>query len=107
MVPSSMEVRVSPVRVKACNASTRATSVPVIGVHSPGIRRIPQSPRNAQLIVVITGGSLHSAAPAPETSAEPATRRMSSKPVPGRPPANVEYKRRNRVSLVPTRMPDC
>ena len=44
---------------------------------------------------LIGGGSLHSLKLARTISAEPATRRMRSKPVPGQPPANVEYRRRN------------
>jgi hypothetical protein len=40
------------------------------------------------------GGSPHNLKAARATSDEPTTRRMRSKPVPGQPPANVEYNRR-------------
>jgi hypothetical protein len=45
--------------------------------------------------VVCTGRSLHSCRPTPRRRTEPTTRRMTSKPMPGQPPANVEYSRRN------------
>ena len=41
------------------------------------------------------GGSLHSLGPACQRTTAPTTSRMSSKPMPGQPPANVEYRRRN------------
>jgi hypothetical protein len=40
------------------------------------------------------GGSLQSVKLALPINAEPTTKRISSKPVPGQPPANVEHKRR-------------
>ena len=41
------------------------------------------------------GGSLHSRGPACQRTTAPTTSRISSKPMPGQPPANVEYRRRN------------
>ena len=41
------------------------------------------------------GGSLQSRGPTYQRTTAPTTRRMSSKPMPGQPPANVEYRRRN------------
>ena len=46
---------------------------------------------------MLIGGSVHKVKPARTISAEPTTERMSIKPMPGQPPANVEYKRRNRA----------
>jgi hypothetical protein len=46
------------------------------------------------MVTFIGGGSLRSVKPARTTSAEPATTRIRSNPVPGQPPANVEYRRR-------------
>ena len=43
---------------------------------------------------MFNGGSRHTAELARTTSVDPATRRRRSKPVPGQPPAKVEYKRR-------------
>ena len=41
------------------------------------------------------GGSLHSLGPACQRRTAPTTSRMTSRPMPGQPPANVEYRRRN------------
>ena len=95
MVPRRRETQWSPGIVRICQVSIKASNAPTMGVHRPGMRRSPHPARTADVIVVVTGGSLHSIAPARTTSAEPATRRMRSKPVPGQPPANVEYRRRN------------
>jgi hypothetical protein len=65
-----------------------------MGVHRPGIRRSPMPARNADITVVAIGGTLHRVDPARTSNEEPRTRRMRSKPMPGRPPANVEYSRR-------------
>jgi hypothetical protein len=43
--------------------------------------------------VMFTGVSPDSRRPARATSTEPTTNRIRSKPVPGQPPANVEYRR--------------
>jgi hypothetical protein len=42
----------------------------------------------------VTGGSRHSVELARTTSEAPRTTRMRSSPIPGQPPANVEYRRR-------------
>ncbi len=47
------------------------------------------------MIVMFSEGSPHNRKPARTTSTEPTTKRIRSKPVPGQPPANVEYNRRN------------
>ncbi len=75
--------------------SVRATEVPAMGVHKPAISRNPAPIKNmAGMVTLMGGGSLHSVMPARTTSAEPATTRIRSNPVPGQPPANVEYRRR-------------
>jgi hypothetical protein len=53
------------------------------------------------------GWSLHSFGPVPTKRTEPMTRRMTSKPMPGQPPANVEYRRRNTYldSIIPRGRP--
>ena len=45
--------------------------------------------------MMCNGGSLHSFGPACQRTTAPTTSRISSKPMPGQPPANVEYRRRN------------
>jgi hypothetical protein len=95
MVPSRRATHRSPARVRMWEISIEATNVPATGVHSPGIRRIPHPAKNTDITVVLIGwGSLHKVALARTISAEPTTKRMRSKPMPGRPPANVEYRRR-------------
>jgi len=62
-----------------------------MGVHKPAISRIPAPiKRMAGIVTLIGGGSLNSVILAPPASAEPATTRIRSNPVPGQPPANVE-----------------
>ena len=70
--------------------SIMATSVPVRGVHSPAMRRSPDAVRDTDVSVVCIGASLHSFEPARNRRTEPTTRRMSSNPMPGQLPANVE-----------------
>jgi hypothetical protein len=82
----------------ALHSSSKATEVPAMGVQSPGMRRIPKRASNAAIISVEIGASLRSVELARTTSVKPRTRRMTSRPVPGRPPANVEYRRRNSAT---------
>lgn len=84
----------SPPGASSCQISIDAINVPAKGVQSPGIKRIPDPARNAEPMVVFIGTSFHRAGLARTTSAEPATNRRRSKPMPGQPPANVEYRRR-------------
>ena len=66
-----------------------------MGVHKPAISRIPAAIKStAGIVMFMGGGSLHTLTLACTTSVEPTTKRMRSKPVPGQPPANVEYRRR-------------
>src|SRR5208283_2210697 len=106
-VPSNSQSHLSPDSVRIFQASMTAAEVPTMGVHSPGIRRSPHPARNTDDIVSVMGGSLHSLALASTRSVEPATMRMRSKPVPGQPPANVEYNRRNTQPFLRTRMSHC
>jgi hypothetical protein len=99
MVPSKSEIHGSPARIKIWAIAIKAISVPAIGVHSPGMRRTPDPTRKADVIAALTGGPLHSVELERTTSTEPPTRRMRSKPRPGQPPANVEYRRRNETSF--------
>ena len=75
--------------------SIRATSVPTIGVNSPMMRRIAAAARRTDKIVMGMAGLLCRAEPALLTKANPTTRRIKMRPIPGQPPAKVEYKRRN------------
>jgi len=93
-VPSKRETHWSPVAVIICQVSTKAINVPAIGVHNPGMSSRPNPANNTEVMIILRGGSRHSVELARTTSVEPATRRRRSKPVPGQPPANVEYKRR-------------
>jgi hypothetical protein len=94
-VPNSSHTHLSPGSANIFQISINAMEVPTIGVHKPTISRIPAPIKSTEGIVKFIGGrSLHSLKPARTTSAEPTTKRMRSKPVPGQPPANVEYRRR-------------
>jgi len=94
-VPNSSHTHLSPGSANIFQISINAMEVPTIGVHKPTISRIPAPIKStAGIVKFIGGGSLHSLKPARTTSADPTTKRMRSKPVPGQPPANVEYRRR-------------
>jgi len=93
-VPSKRGTQWSPVVVIICQVSAKAIKVPAMGVHSPGISSKPNPARNAEVTIVGIGGSRHSKEVARTTTADPATRRRRSRPVPGQPAAKVEYRRR-------------
>ena len=94
-VPNSSQPDLSPCSMSIFQISVRATEAPTMGVQKPAISRIPAAIKSmAGIVTLIGGGSLQSVKPACTTSAEPATMRMRSNPVPGQPPANVEYRRR-------------
>ena len=65
------------------------------GVQSPATRRSPNIASDAEVSVMCDGGSPHSTSPVFTRRTQPTTRRMTSRPMPGQPPANVEYRRRN------------
>ena len=84
-----------PGSVSIFQTSMRATEAPAMGVHKPAINRIPAPIKSmAGMVTFIGGGSLHRVKAAPAANEEPATTRIRSNPVPGQPPANVEYRRR-------------
>jgi len=94
-VANSSHTHLSPATMSIFQISISAMEAPAIGVHKPTMSRIPAPIKAmAGMVTFIGGGSLHSLKPARAISTEPTTRRMSSKPVPGQPPANVEYSRR-------------
>jgi len=94
-VPSNSQSHLSPDTANIFQISINAMEVPTIGVHKPAISRTPAAIKStAGIVTFIGGGSLHSLKLARTTRVEPTTKRMRSKPVPGQPPANVEYRRR-------------
>ena len=90
-VPSDSDkgVRLGPLRIVPAK-----TLLDVERVHNPAMRRMPAAIERTATIVTFKGGSIHSLESARTTNVEPTTKRMKSKPVPGQPPANVEYSRR-------------
>jgi hypothetical protein len=96
-VPNNSQTHLSPGSISIFQVSISATEVPTMGVHKPAIRRIPDPIKSTAGIVAFRGGSLQSLEPARITNAEPTTARIRSRPMPGQPPANVEYKRRKNT----------
>ena|SRR3974390_1781385 len=94
-LPNSSQKDLSPASVNIFQISINAIEVPMMGVHKPMIISIPAPIRSAAGIVTLMGGrSPHNRELARAISTEPATKRIRSNPVPGQPPAKVEYKRR-------------
>ena len=98
-VPNKSHTHRSPGSTNILKISITATEAPAIGVHSPASSRIPAANESTASTVTFIGESLANLIPARTTSADPITRRMRSNPVPGHPPANVEYRRRNHTPL--------
>ena len=95
-VPSRSQTHLSPGSVKIFQASMSAIELPTMGVHKPTTSSIPAPIKSTAGIVTFSGGgSLQSLTLARATNEHPTTARIRSNPVPGQPPANVEYKRRN------------
>ena len=67
----------------------------MIGVSSPIIRKIAAAATRTDKIVMGMAGPLSRAEPALLTKTNPTLSRIKMRPIPGQPPANVEYKRRN------------
>jgi hypothetical protein len=86
--------RSSPV-LRISEIATTATTAPATGVHNPAMRRSAASASAAEA-TMSNGGPLHRPGPACQSTTAPTTSRISSKAIPGEPPANVEYRRRNR-----------
>ena len=93
-VPNKSQTHLSPGSIIIFQTSINATEIPTTGVHNPAMRRMPAASDSTATIVTFKGGSIHSLEAARTSIAEPITKRMKSKPVPGQPPANVEYSRR-------------
>jgi hypothetical protein len=98
-VPNNNQTHRSPGSISIFQSWISATETPTIGVHKPAIRRIPAPIERMAGIVTFSGGSVQSLELARTISADPTTKRMRSKPMPGHPPANVEYKRRKETPL--------
>jgi hypothetical protein len=95
-VPNKSQTHRSPASRNILQISIRATDVPTMGVHKPATSRIPVAMESAARMVTFIGGSPASLEAARTVNAEPTTKRVRSKPAPGQPPANVEYRRRNK-----------
>ena len=80
--------------VRISEIATTATTAPATGVHNPAMRRSAASASDAEA-TMCNGGPLDSPGPACQRTTAPTTSRISSKAIPGQPPANVEYRRRN------------
>ena len=85
--------RSSPV-VRISEIATTATTAPATGVHNPAMRRSAASASDAEATMG-NGRPLDSPGPARQRTTAPTTSRINSKAIPGQPPANVEYRRRN------------
>jgi hypothetical protein len=94
-VPNNSQTHLSPGSMNIFQISITATEVPTMGVHKPAISRIPTPIESAARTLTFIGEWLANLEAARTTSAQPITKRMRSKPAPGQPPANVEYRRRN------------
>jgi hypothetical protein len=94
MVPTNRPTSGSASAVRIWPISVKATRVPATGVQSPGMSSIPEPAWSAADIVLCIGGAPDRFELARRTRTAPTTRRMSSRPAPGQPPANVEYSRR-------------
>ena len=98
-VPNNSQTHLSPGSINIFQISISAAEVPTIGVHRPTISRIPTPIESTARMVTFIGGWLASLVAARTTSAQPITKRRRSKPTPGQPPANVEYKRRKNAAF--------
>ena len=87
--------------VTSLQLSSRATSVPTIGVNSPMRSRIAAAARSTDKIAKGIAGLFSMTEVALLIKAKPTTSRIKMSPIPGQPLAKVEYKRRNgRTSRV-------
>lgn len=95
MVASKMATNGSPTWETLLHNSMKPTEMPAIGVQAPAMRRIPQTATTIVAIVAWLGASIQNAGFARRISATQRMTRIRSRPIPGQPPANVEYKRLN------------
>ena len=87
IVPSKRGTMWSPGSVRICHISIKATRVPAIGVHSPGIRRIPHPARKTAVIVVLMEGRSPASCPRAQPVRSRQQRAGEVKPKPGQPPS--------------------
>jgi hypothetical protein len=100
MVPNRMLGHGSPVSENAFHSETIATSAPAMGVHKPATRRSPAATASTCTMTGVIGRPIgrppRSSATPRKIIAMPATNRMTRRPTPGEPRANVEKRRRTR-----------
>lgn len=97
IVPRNKDAHTSVGKVNIWPTSIAATRVPATGVQRPGTIRMPDPARTTHVIIVPTGKSPLRNGRALKRREEPTTNRIRSSPIPGQPPANVEYKRRKKA----------
>jgi hypothetical protein len=85
--------RSSPV-LRISEIAITATTAPATGVHNPAMRNSAARAMDAET-TMCNSELLDSPAPACQSTTAPTTSRISNNAIPGAPPANVEYKRRN------------
>ena len=93
-VPKRIKLQGSRGCVKALQVSMIARSTPAMGVHKPASRSIPAAIARTCITAMLVGGALCSSIILRTSNAMPTTRRMSRRPAPGQPRANVEKSRR-------------
>ena len=79
-----------PLVVKISEITTTAATAPASGVHNPMMRRSAAAASDAEAMITCNGGSLNSRGPACQRTTAPTPSRISNRPIPGQPPANVE-----------------
>jgi len=94
-VANSSQTHLSPGSASTFQISITATPVPAMGVHKPAMSKTPANIKRTDVTVTFIGEPPEILELARTISAEPMTRRSRTRPIPGQPPANVEYKRRN------------
>jgi hypothetical protein len=104
MAPNRTGTHGSPAWFSTCQTWIRPTNAPTMGVHSPRTRRRPNPIESAPIIAALGGASLHGVKLPRTDNAKPTTSRRKSNPIPGQPPANVEYNRRKRFLPNTSRM---
>ncbi len=90
IVAVNRPVNGSPSDVTIREISITATAIPANGVQSPLARSSPGPTKVAKVSVACSGEALDNGELARTSMTEPITRRKSSKPKPGQPPAKVE-----------------
>ena len=94
-----IRVHGSPGCEKTFHTSMTTRSDPATGVHKPAIRSIPAPVAITHNMAGPNGGPLHSFVTPRSITSTPVTRRMSNRPIPGQPRANVENSLRKGTVL--------